>query len=455
MPAVCAQTVTQRDKKSKAIRINMDDAHGTSRIQKLPWVICFIGALFYCYAYFLRISPSTMTHELSLHFHISATALGTLAAFYYYAYTPMQLAVGIIVDRYGARFVLSSASLLCTLGVFVFVAAPSLAIAELGRFIIGLGSAFAYVSVLKLATIWLPANRFALVAGSTTALGMIAAIFADLILTDLVHTVGYKNALYSTAFVGIFLCVLIFSIIRDHASKHHPDTTKVNKKSTGQLIIAMLQMLKKPQMWIIGIIGLLLYMPASVFMDLWGIPYLKTTYQLTSHQAAHVISMIFVGWIISSPIIGAISDQLGKRKLPLLICSMGATITVLILFYTPNLNVNTIYTLFLLFGAFCGVHPLCFAISKENNPTTLSGTAVAITNTLIMLGGLIFQPLVGKLLDAHWQGTMVHGVRLYSASDYTFALSVVVFGLILSTILILFVHETHCEAWETKGHKTH
>ena len=137
-----------------------------------PWLIVCCGMLFYCYNYFLRVSPSVMQNELTDSFHITATQFGTLAAFYYYAYTPMQIPAGMIYDKFGVRLVLSFACLVAVLGLSIFISADNYLMAGAGRCLIGLGTAFAYIGTLKLASIWLPANRFATVAGLTTAIGM-------------------------------------------------------------------------------------------------------------------------------------------------------------------------------------------------------------------------------------------------------------------------------------------
>src|SRR5262245_24058786 len=80
-----------------------------------PWIIVSCGMLFYCYNYFLRVSPSVMQNELSQAFHITASELGTLAGLYYYAYTPMQIPAGLLYDKFGVRFVLCAACLIAVL----------------------------------------------------------------------------------------------------------------------------------------------------------------------------------------------------------------------------------------------------------------------------------------------------------------------------------------------------
>src|ERR1700722_13882195 len=99
-----------------------------------PWFICTIGMLFYCYNYFLRVSPSVMQQDLMQGLHINAYQFGTLAAFYYYAYTPMQIPVGILYDRFGTRVVQFFACAIATLGVGLFISADSYFAAGAGRF---------------------------------------------------------------------------------------------------------------------------------------------------------------------------------------------------------------------------------------------------------------------------------------------------------------------------------
>ncbi|MDR3490869.1 MAG: MFS transporter [Gammaproteobacteria bacterium] len=416
----------------------------------LPWLICSIGMLFYCYNYFLRVSPSVMQHDLMQNLHISASQFGNLAAFYYYAYTPMQIPVGMIYDRFGARLVLFFACLFALLGLGIFISANNLLMASLGRFLIGFGTAFAYIGVLKLASLWLAPNRFATVAGLTTAFGMASAIFSDLYLTKFVQLLGYKNALYSALMVGVVLSFFILIFMRNKPKQELSQAgTSASPMTIKQLFTALNVVLANPQMWLIGLIGCLFYLPASVFLDLWGIPYLKAVYQITPEAAASIVSMTFVGWIIAGPSIGMLSDKIKRRRAPLLISALMSAILLSVVFYVPHLPLVSLYVLFFFIGIFCGAHPLCFALGKENNPNAISGTAVAVTNTLIMIGGVIFQPIVGKLLDWHAN----NDTGIYTASDYTYALSVVPLGLVVAIMLTFFLKETYCQSHEEVAEK--
>lgn len=412
-----------------------------------PWLIVCCGMLFYCYNYFLRVSPSVMQNELSQAFHMKAVQFGTLAAFYYYAYTPMQVPAGMIYDKFGVRFVLCLASLMAVAGLAVFISADSYFVAGCGRFMIGLGCAFAYIGTLKLASIWLPPNRFATVAGLTTAIGMTSGALAQTYLTHVVEAIGYQHALRGALVAGVILSLIVLFLVRNRPKSENAIAEMQAPLDIKQLFSALRIIFTNPQMWLIGLIGCLLYLPSSVFLDLWGIPYLEAVYQLTPEQAVTISSYTFYGWIISGPIIGAFSDKIKRRKMPLTATGFFAALLLCVVFYIPGLNVSGLYMIFFIIGFCCGAHPLCFALGKESNPIQISGTSVAVTNMLIMAGGAIFQPVVGELLDLHTSSPVgVNGLPVYTASDYTFALSVIPLGVALGIFLSLFVKETYCES---------
>ncbi len=413
-----------------------------------PWLIVCCGMLFYCFNYFLRVSPSVMQNELSQSFHITATQFGALAAFYYYAYTPMQIPAGMIYDKFGVRFVLCAACLIAVAGLSVFISAENYTMAATGRFMIGLGTAFAYIGTLKLASIWLPTNRFATVAGLTTAIGMTSGALAQKYLTHGVAFIGYKAALHGALLAGFILSTIIILLVRNRPKTLSNTANEMQTPmNIRQLLTALRHIFTNPQMWLIGIIGCLLYLPSSVFLDLWGIPYLKAVYQLTSDQAVTISSYTFYGWIISGPIIGAFSDKIKRRRMPLTFTGFFAAVLLCIVFYMPGINISSLNLMFFMIGFCCGAHPLCFALGKESNPIQISGTSVAVTNMLIMAGGAIFQPIVGQLLDWHTTSPVgADGLPTYMSADYTFALSVIPIGVALGIFLSLFLKETYCES---------
>lgn len=413
-----------------------------------PWMICLIAGLFYSYNYYLRVAHGSMEVELLREFHINATEIGLLNTAYYASYTLMQIPVGFILDRFNVRWVIFSACLIVVFGLALFVTAHSFYQAVVGRFFIGMGSAFSYLCVLKLATIWLNPNRFAIMAGLATSMGKLAAGFSLFYLTYAVANDGFRVALSSALIGGLVIMGLVFTFVRNKKEGEGThDSELVTRASSRELLSQILVILSSKQMWLIGIVGLLLYLPATIFIDQWGIPYLETVHGLSPMEAAWSTSLILMGWLISSPITGIISDVIRQRRMPLIVTSAIACVAFMIIFYGPVLSKMNIYSLMFIIGLACGAHPLCFSLAKENNFLRFSGIATALTNALIMSGG-VFQSLVGKLLDVHFSGEVVDGIRVYSNSDYTFALSIIPIGFIVAIIIGFYIKETHCRLLE-------
>lgn len=400
-------------------------------------LICAIGAVFYCYEFVLRIIPGALQSELSAAFgHLSASAFGQLSAFYYFAYSPMQLPVGMLMDRFGPRRLLTFACLCCTVGSFLFTYSSSLLIAGSGRFLVGFGSSFAFVGVLSLAMHWLPRRYFSLVAGLITTLGMLGLVYGEVKVTKMVVTMGLHSVLTSLFVIGGVLTIVIFLIVRDCPQKL--------QSSTQPLAIffkSVLQVLMSLEVWLIGLVGACLYTSLSVFGELWGKTYLEQAHHLTKIQAAQTISMMFLGWAVGAPLAGYFSDYTGRRILPLVIGTIMALVCISFVLYYPGLSYLSLNALLFLYGVFSATEIIIFIMAKENSGAKLSGTVFAVANMIVTLGGVVFQPLVGKLLDTFGDGKIVNGNYIYSVVDYQIALSILPLSLLLVTILAFFLKD--------------
>src|SRR5438105_14743406 len=134
--------------------------------QDAPRVLPLLGwltaALFFGYVWVLRVAPSVMVEELMRDFAVGAAVLGNLSAAYFYGYAGMQIPVGLLLDRFGPRRLITVASLVCAGGCVLFAAGSSLAAVTAGRFLIGASAAFSLVGSMAVAGQWFPANRFAI-----------------------------------------------------------------------------------------------------------------------------------------------------------------------------------------------------------------------------------------------------------------------------------------------------
>ncbi|MDF1684901.1 MAG: MFS transporter [Legionellaceae bacterium] len=421
----------------------------------IPWLICALGALFYSYEYILRITPSVMEMPLREHFGLSATGFGLFSAFYYYAYVPMQLPVGVLMDRYGPRRLLTLACALSVLGMWLLGSTHVVNVATAGRFLTGFGSAFAFVGVLKLATIWLPEDRLALVAGLAAALGTVGAMIGDNLLGAMVEQMGWQHAVNYTAIFGLGVIALLWFGIHDKKDKLDKDGGTVATLDRGFVDLKLI--LKNKQIWINGGFGCLIYLPTTVFAELWGIPYLAHAHGMTPAAAEFSNSLVFMGFTVGAPLWGYFSDRIKQRRLPMFIGAVGAGILMTVILYLPGLGGRSLNIAMFILGLFYSVQAVVFAVGRELSPQEAGGTAIATTNMFVMLGAMLLQPLIGHLLDwsvrAHHVGDVAMKAltsdqlrELYTASDYQLAMAVIPIGVFCAAILTFFLKETHAHA---------
>lgn len=410
----------------------------TSRRQLLLGsLVCTVGAFFYCYEFVLRILPGALQSELSAAFgHISATTFGELSAFYYFAYSPMQLPVGMLMDRYGPHRLLTFACFCCAIGSWMFTFTSSMFIASSGRFLVGFGSSFAFVGVLSLAVRWLPRQYFSLVAGLITTLGMLGLVYGEVKITDVAQNMGWQHVLSLMVTIGVVLNVIIFLVVRDSPQGHVATKTPLPEFFKNVRFV-----LFSPQVWLIGFVGACLYTSLSVFGELWGKTYLEQAHHLTKIESARSMSALFIGWAVGAPLAGYFSDVSGRRVLPLVIGAVMSLICVSIILYYPGLSYGVLNLLLFLYGVFSATEIIVFIMGKENSGAKLSGTVFAAVNMIITLGGVVFQPLVGKLLDTFGDSGLVGGEHIYTVVDYQIALSILPISLLLVIILAFFMKD--------------
>ena len=408
-------------------------------------LICSIAALFYCYEYLLRIIPGIMEAELRVAFgNISATSFGTLSAYYYFAYTPMQLPAGVLMDKLGPRRLLLLACLLCALGSWLFTFTDYYFVAALGRFLVGFGSAFAFVGVLTLAVAWLPASMFSMVAGFVTTLGMLGAMAGQVGMSYLIETSGWLSVLNLGPILGLVLCVVMFIGLKDKPKSIKTQEEEA-KKGGPKFLKQLAKVLTDGQIWLVGLIGSLLFLSLSVFAEVWGKSYLMVAHHLTNLQASSSISMVFLGWAIGGPILGLIADVTNRRLTMIMIGALLACTAISALLYLSDLTLMQVNILLFLYGLFCSVEVIVFSIAKDSSKPQFAGTVLASVNMIIMLGGVVFQPLVGKLLDYFWNGHMHSQMRVYSPADYQLVLSFLPLSLLCVSIAVFFVRESNKE----------
>jgi sugar phosphate permease len=435
-------TIVERINKDDDFLVALESKKNTYPSEAIAWTIWGCAALFYLYEYVLRVSSSVITDDLMLAFNVQATSLGVLVSFYYIAYVPLQIPCGVIVDRFGVRPVVTFSALLCTIGSLLFAYSTDLFVAQIARFLIGTGSACAYLSCTTVGATWFRPERFAVIAGVTMMMGTLGGMFGGRPFAMLANAIGWRDAMMIAAIVGIGVTIAAWLIIRDRNQNINQDSS--NNDSNNTLLHGLKVISRNPQVWLIGIYGGLMYVPLSAFAELWGVPYLMKVHGINNETASFASAMIFLGMALGSPL-GAIFSNLIKSRVKVM--SWSAITTMLAfsyVIYVPDISLDLTYVLLFIAGFMCGGQILYFAAAKEITPPQYSGTTIGFTNALVMSSGIIFQPLLGIILDQVWDGNInSEGMPIYTLHDYQQALTTVPLCLLGAWFIMWFVRETY------------
>jgi MFS family permease len=407
------------------------------------WVIWLLSALFMFYKYALEVSPSVMTSTLMSTFHISGSALGNLAACYFYAYLLLQIPAGLLLDKIGPRKVTTLAIALCALGSLLFAKADTLLLAGVGRFLTGTGAAFAAVNCLKLITNWFPAKQFAFMAGLMMTIAMLGAVGGQAPLAAFIDAMNWRYAMTFIGLIGLILAALFWLIVRDVSSERKKERHIVSQNIS--FIDSLKRVLKNKQAWWLSAYSGFAFAPVMIFGGLWGVSFTSEAFGISANMSAQAVSLIFVGFAVGAPVLGWFSDWLGRRLIVMFWGTLLSLIAISIVIYLPDLTHSLLTLLLFLFGFSISSFLLCFTMIREISLPILAATAIGFMNAFDALFGAFSDPLTGYFLDIGWDGKLVDGARIFSVAGYKMAFLTLPSYLIISLLILSRVKETFCK----------
>lgn len=388
-----------------------------------------------------------ITKELSAAFGLSAASLGNLSAFYFYGYVAVQIPTGLLADRIGPRKVLSVGAVATAVGTLLFALAPGVVLANAGRFAIGAAAGVAFVSMLKLASHWMPSRQFAFASGVALFTGVVGATLAGAPLRIAVDAFGWREVMVASAVVTFAAAIAIWLVVRDDPSERgFASYLPRDARAPGAVSMTaqVRAVLAYRNTW------LLLAIPGAfsgiilTFPGLWGVPFLVTHYGFSIREAATLASAMLIVWSASSMVYGPLSQRIGRRK-PVYAGGLVA-ITALwaVLVFVPGMPRTMLVAVLLAVSVASGAFIVNFAFAKESVPAHLAGTVSGMANMGVMLGGMLMQPLVGFVLDARWDGAMADGARVYSFAAYQAGFALMLGWAAVALVLLYFTRETYC-----------
>ncbi|MDZ7699743.1 MAG: MFS transporter [Deltaproteobacteria bacterium] len=333
--------------------------------------------------------------------------LGLLGAAFFYAFALVQLPLGMVLDRAGARRTMVILNMVGMAGTLIFSQAHSLTMGVLGRALLGIGMSANLMGSLLLLTRWFTPTQFATVSGLFLALGTLGSLGATSPLAVLVALMGWRGSFVVLTLCHAILLFVFILIVRDAPAGYTiPAQIAPRRKASTASMTSLKILFSDWSYWAISMSLFLRYGAYASIQALWAGPFLMEYLGLSPVLAGNLILMLSFGFILGSPSGGIISDRLlHSRKNTVLLGSSitGAGVMVVSAWSEPAWLLLLGILLFLI-GFFASLNQVSYAHIKELMPADMSGTAMAGINFFTMFGGGAFMHGLGGIMKSMGEG---------------------------------------------------
>lgn len=412
-----------------------------NKMSLLGIFIWLIAACFFMYEFFLRTFIGSVASQVIPDLHLNAETFSILGSAYYVAYAGMQLPVGLLADKFGVKAIMAFATLVCALATFYFAHSSHFASAFISRILMGLGSSFAFVSLLVIVMTWFPRNYFGSMAGISQFIGTMGPLAGagPLIAVIADYHTNWRNALSVIAIIGFVLFLLVLFFVKN--KPRDKEAKLIYLQSGKPLSQRLLLLIKNKQVWFIALYSAAIYVSIALLGAIWGTEFLQAR-GLTQSHAADMVSISWLGYAIGCPLLGAISDLTHRRKPVLIFCAALGLVSLSYMLYGMTVHSLWLYgILFFALGITASGQNIGFATISEQVSHSTRATALGLNNGMIMLTSAILPPIASYFINV-----AAGGSKTLSAHDFLGGLSIMPIVCIIALLISVFcIKETFCK----------
>jgi MFS family permease len=379
------------------------------------WLVWAVGIAGYVLSVTNRTSLSAVGTDAAVRFDADASTLSMFAVIQLFVYGAMQIPVGLLLDRFGARPIITAGMVLMALGQIVMAFASDVGIGIVARVLIGAGDAAVFPSVVRLIATWFPSQRNPVMVQLTGIIGQTGQIVSILPLAALLHATTWSVAFGSLAGLGLIFAVLIFLIVRNRPPGRVADIAVDTQTGAIQVVTSAADLRQGfRQSWGHPATRLAFWshfatpFAGTAFVMLWGFPFLTAGEGLAPATASLVITSFVVFGIVAGPVIGALSSRHPMRRSTMLVLptvAFQAIVWLVVILWPGQAPLWLLFVLALALGTGGPASMIAFDHARTYNPSHRLSTATGIVNGGGFFAGLLAILFIGIAMDVQGAGT--------------------------------------------------
>lgn len=382
------------------------------------WLAWGLPVLAYVICFFHSLSMGVIRESLIGEFGISEIEFSNISTAYFYIYLLMQIPSGILVDTIGPRKTVAAGTMLSAVGSLIFATATGVFSLVLGRLIIGLGVSVIFISIIKIQSLWFKPSEFGTMSGLTCFIGTMGGVLAQTPLAVLIEGLSWRGAFKLIVVLSVAIAVLVYLFVKDSPEKSvsdtketlsvspqkkHQENTQVPRKRIGNFNIweAMKSIFANKRTWPPFLLYATFYGTFVMISGFWGTAFMSGVYHISIIEGSKYISMVVLGSAFGAIIIGWLSDKIQKRRLPIVLYSLGYIAMWGAIVFINGGKPPLVVMMPLLFslGFFSQGFVLSWAIGKDVNKPEYVGMASSIINVGGFLGSIVVPTIIATGLN--------------------------------------------------------
>lgn len=389
-----------------------DTAAAQPAASNFRWVV--VALLFFATSinYIDRQVIGLLKPTLEKEFNWSDTTYGVITGFFQFFYAAGLLLFGRIVDKIGTKIGYVISIVIWSLAAMGHALAKSTLGFTIARSALGAGEAGNFPVAIKAVAEWFPKKERALATGIFNAGSNIGAVIAPIMVPWILGSYGWQEAFLITGALGFVWLIFWWRLYEVPAKKKniskaeydyiHSDAEEVVAPDAKGISWAKLLTIR--QTWTF-VVGKFLTDPIWWFFLFWLPGYFSDTFQLDLTKPGWPLVIVYSATTIGSIGGGYLSSFFIKQGWPVY-RARKTTMFIVALLVVPIVFarlVPSMWGIVALISLTAAAHQAwsanIFTTASDMFPKRAVSSVVGIGGMAGSIGGILFQPLVGIILD--------------------------------------------------------